>query len=206
MSGKETISNIIFDFGGVIMNIDPMAYVGRLMAMGCSDLRGMHESFIREGVYRGLESGTLSPAAFRDRIRQFLPNHATDQEIDHAWNLILQDIPVHRIEFLRSLKSKYRTFLLSNTNPVHLEHFRDYTRNAHGIELDSLFEKSYYSFQIRRYKPDHEIFEYVIRDSGLIPGETLFVDDLAENVEAARQCGIQGIHLSPGMDVTEIGV
>ncbi len=200
------VKNIIFDFGGVIMNIDPMAYVGQMMSMGCNDLRGMHDSFLKDGIYRKFESGLLSPAEFRERIRMNLPNHAADHEIDHAWNLILRDIPGHRVEFLKSLKSRYRAFLLSNTNPIHYDFYHDYTRREFGIELDSLFEKSYYSHLINRYKPDHEIFEYVLQDSGLKAEETLFIDDLAENVESARQCGLQGFHLTAGKDVAEINL
>lgn len=205
MNIKYPLKNLIFDFGGVIIEIDPMAYVGEIQELGCNDLQGMHESFLKDGVYRQFETGTLSAEAFRARIRKFLPDHAPDSRIDHAWNLIIGGIPEHRVRFLESLRSKYRTFLLSNTNPIHYGHYQDYVRKTfHFPSLDSLFEKAYYSFQIGRYKPDLEIFEFVLQDSGLNPSETLFIDDMEENIVAARQCGLQGLHVPEGADFMEL--
>jgi glucose-1-phosphatase len=198
------MKNLIFDFGGVIIDIQPMAYVSELLNMGCNDLQGLHAAFIQEGVYRKFETGQLSASEFRDRIRHCLSDHASDEEIDHAWNLIIGEIPAHRIQWLQELKAKYRTFLLSNTNPIHYEHYQEYTLRTFGFPLNSLFEKAYFSFQMDMYKPDHEIFEFVLNDSGLNPAETVFIDDMAENVEAARKCGMSGIVVKPGDDVTEI--
>ena len=202
---ESRIKNIIFDYGGVIMDIDPMAYVGEMIRLGCRDVKGLHESFMDRQVYRKFESGHITAGEFRDLIRAGLPNHATDAQIDHAWNLILREVPPHRVEFIRSLRPGYRTFLLSNTNPIHYGFYQDYARNRFGLpSLDSLFDKAYFSFLIGRYKPDHDIFQYVIEDSGLDPAETVFIDDMAENVEAARACGLHGIHLAQGMDITKL--
>jgi putative hydrolase of the HAD superfamily len=202
---KSPIKNLIFDFGGVIIDIHPMTYVEEMLKLGNTNVSEMHESFIREKVYRRFETGALSADEFRDLIRANLPNHATNAQIDHAWNLIIGEIPGHRMDFLVSLKAKYRTFLLSNTNPIHYDHYQEYTRKTFGMpSLDSLFEKAFFSFKLGLYKPDHDIFQFVLQDSGLDPAETVFIDDMEENVEAARQCGMQGIHLAEGMDVTEI--
>lgn len=198
------IKNLIFDFGGVIIEIKPMVYVSALLDMGCSDLPGLHDAFVKEGIYRKFETGQLTSDEFRDRIRVALPDHASDQAIDHAWNLILGEIPAHRIQWLQQLKSKYRTFLLSNTNPIHFDYYQEYMVRTFNVSLDSLFEKAYYSFQIGMYKPDREIFEFVLSDNGLDPSETAFIDDMAENIEAAKQIGLQGIHLHSGADITEI--
>ena len=202
---KLNIKNLIFDYGGVIMDIHPMAYAEEMIRLGCPDIARLHESFMQQQVYRKFETGIISVDEFRGLVRAGLPNHATDSQIDHAWNLILGEIPLHRIEFLRSLQPKYRIFLLSNTNPVHYEFYQDYARKTFGLpSLDSLFEKAYYSFKIGLYKPDHDIFHFVLKDCALDPAETAFIDDMAENVEAAKACGLQGIHIAGGSDVVEV--
>ncbi len=204
---KTEIKNLIFDYGGVIMDIRPMTYIEEVIRLGATNVQEMHDAFMRDQVFRRFETGKLSPAEFRDLVRGFLSNHASDADIDHAWNLILGEIPPHRIEFLRSVRTKYRIFLLSNTNPVHYDFYQEYARKTYGLpSLDSLFDKAYFSFQIGMYKPDHDIFHFVLKDSGLKPEETAFIDDMKENVEASVECGIQGIHLTPGTEITDLNL
>ena len=199
------IKNIIFDFGGVIIPIDPMAFAGALMNLGCTDVLGLHEFFLREQVYTRFEKGEMSPEEFRMMLRSGLNDHVTDKQLDQAWNLIIGDIPQHRVKFLEALKPKYRTFLLSNTNKIHYDFYQAQFRKTFGYpSLDNLFEKAYYSFQLNLYKPDPAIFEFVINDSGLNPAETIFIDDFLINTEAAKKLGLQVIHLIDGMEVSEI--
>jgi putative hydrolase of the HAD superfamily len=202
---NHAIKNIIFDFGGVIIPVDPMAYAGGMIELGCKDMQALHELFMQEQVYRKFESGLMDPAEFRSWLRKGLDNHVPDEQLDRAWNLILGEIPPHRVSFLEKIKTKYRTFLLSNTNKIHFDHYQDQFSRSFGYpSLDNLFEKAWYSFQINLYKPDPDIFEYVLRESGLDPSETLFIDDFLVNVEAAKACGLQAIHLAEGMEVTEL--
>jgi len=202
---KPAVKNIIFDFGGVIIPVDPMAYAGGLMKLGCTDVLSLHEFFLREQVYSRFEKGEMSPEEFRMKMRTGLNHHVTDEHLDQAWNLILGEIPPHRVTFLESLKPRYRTFLLSNTNKIHYDHYQEQFRKTFGYpSLDNLFEKAYYSFQLKLYKPDPAIFEYVINDSGLDPAATIFIDDFPSNVEAAKKCGLQAIHLADGMEVANI--
>ena len=199
------VKNIIFDFGGVIIPVDPMAYAGAMIELGCTDIQALHELFTSQQVYVRFEKGEMSPEDFRLMLRKGLSNHVTDQKLDHAWNLILGEIPSHRVKFLELLKSKYRTFLLSNTNKIHYDHYQDQFSKTFGYaSLDQLFEKAYYSFQLKLYKPDPAIFEFVLHDSGLKPEETLLIDDYPANVESARKCGMQAIHLADGMEVAEV--
>jgi putative hydrolase of the HAD superfamily len=201
----NAIKNIIFDFGGVIIPVDPTAFAGGLMKLGCTDVLSLHEFLTREQVYSRFEKGEMSPGEFRMMLRTGLINHVTDEQLDEAWNHILGEIPPHRVEYLKALKSTYRTFLLSNTNKIHYDHYQEQFRVTYGYpSLDSLFEKAYYSFRLKLYKPDPAIFEFVIKDSGLAPAETIFIDDFLSNVEAAKQCGLQGIHLADGMEVEDI--
>jgi glucose-1-phosphatase len=204
-SMNHTLKNIIFDFGGVILPVDPMAYAGGMIDLGCKNMLALHETFLKKEVYSRFEKGQLSPEEFRKWLRSGLDNHATDEQLDHAWNMILGEIPPHRVSFLENLKTKYRTFLLSNTNKIHYDRYQEQFRSTYGYDsLDNLFEKAYYSFHLNLYKPDPAIFEYVLKDNGLIPEETLFIDDYLVNVEAARKCGLQAIHLTENMEITEI--
>ena len=202
---KLSFKNIIFDFGGVIIPVDPMAFAGGLMNLGCTDVLSLHEFFIREQVYTRFEKGEMSPAEFRMMLRSGLNDHVTDKQLDQAWNLIIGEIPQHRVKFLEALKPKYRTFLLSNTNKIHYDFYQAQFSETYGYpSLDDLFEKAYYSFQLKLYKPDPAIFEFVLRDRGLKPEETLFVDDYLSNIEAAKKLGLQTIHLEDGMEVTDV--
>jgi glucose-1-phosphatase len=202
---SNPIKNIIFDFGGVIIPVDPMAFAAGLIELGCTNVLGLHERFMSERVYSRFEKGEMSPAEFRLELRNGLSNHATDEQLDNAWNLILGEIPPHRVKFLESLNPSYRTFLLSNTNKIHYDRYQEQFRVSYGYpSLDNLFEKAYYSFLLKLYKPDPAIFEFVLKDSGLKPEETLFVDDYASNIEAAKKLGLQTIHLEEGMEVTDI--
>jgi len=201
----KSIKNIIFDFGGVIIPIDPMAFAGGLINLGCNDVLGLHETLLKEDVYTRFEKGEMSPEGFRMMLRKGLSQSVSDEKLDQAWNLIIGEIPSHRVKFLEGLKAKYRTFLLSNTNKIHYDHYQRKFRKTYGYpSLDSLFEKAYYSFQLKLYKPDPAIFEFVLNDKGLNPAETLFIDDFQANIEAAKILGLQVIHLVDGMEVTGI--
>jgi putative hydrolase of the HAD superfamily len=202
---NNNIKNIIFDFGGVIIPIDPMAYVKGMIDLGCTDVAALHEKFVNEQIYTRFEKGQISPADFRGLLRSAVNRGISDEQLDRAWNMIIGEIPPHRVRFLDELKAKYRTFLLSNTNRIHYDYYQLQFRQSHRYSsLDELFEKAYYSFQIGLYKPDPAIFEFVLNDSGLAAGETIFIDDFISNTDAARKCGLHAIHLADGMEVTEI--
>ncbi|NTV84766.1 MAG: HAD family phosphatase [Bacteroidales bacterium] len=167
----------------------------------------MHESLLKGDVYARFEKGDLRPDEFRMMLRTEIKVPVTDEKLDQAWNLILGEIPAHRVRFLEGLKTNYRTFLLSNTNKIHYDHYQEQFRKTYGYpSLDSLFEKAYYSFQLKLYKPDPAIFEFVLNDKGLNPEETLFIDDFQVNIEAAKKLGLQVIHLVDGMEVSGISL
>jgi putative hydrolase of the HAD superfamily len=202
---NKPVKNIIFDFGGVIIPVDTMAFAGGLIELGCTDVFSLHEFLLREQAYVRFEKGEISPEEFRRLLRTGFKNHVSDERLDQAWNLILGEVPPHHVAFLEALKPKYRTFLLSNTNKIHYDFYQRQFREKYAYpSLDNLFEKAYYSFQLRLYKPDPAIFEFVLNENNLKPEETVFIDDYIANVEAARNCGLQAIHLTGNMEITEI--
>ena len=192
------LENIIFDLGGVLLNIDMNQTRMAFARLGWKeeDWKGVnHRGNL---IFENLEIGLDSPVQFRENIRQILPSCPTDGEIDFAWNAMLLDFPIEIVNYLISLKSKYRLFLLSNTNELHVQRFKDIFEGSFGYSIDQLFEKCYYSHEIGHRKPNSEAFTVVLEDAGLDPKKTLFVDDLKPNTETAEKLGMKALHIEPG--------
>lgn len=188
------INTIIFDFGDIFINLDKEASINGLKKLGLTawneDLNQLNFQF---------EKGQISEENFLLGIQKHVPNASID-EILTAWNAILLDFPLRRLEFLQKLTTKYRLFLLSNTDSIHIETFE----REHGASFYSdfyqCFEKVYYSFEMGMRKPDAEIFNYVLKKHDLTPACTLFIDDKKENTDAATALGIQVWNLQVGQE------
>lgn len=201
---KQT-RNIIFDFGAVIINIDPAAIFRHLNARGIDGIDKLHEAFTERHIYRDLETGKAKPADFRAAIREALGQPLTDADIDAVWNSIILDIPPARVAFLNRLKTQYNIYLLSNTNEIHYDYYNAYFRDTYDYpSLDSFFTRAWYSHLMGVRKPDPEIFRMVLREGSLDPQETAFVDDMKENVDAAATLGILPVHLPEGKEIMEL--
>jgi glucose-1-phosphatase len=196
------IKNIIFDLGGVIINIFPE----RSLQAFAQYANGMAEPAVyRELMFHELETGQIPAGAFRDRLRKHFSLNITDAQIDECMMAMLGDVPQERMELLKRMHQKYYTVLLSNTNAIHYEAVNSYvgkTFNDHP--LNDYFHKAYYSHLIGLRKPDPRIFELVLRENNLKPGETLFLDDLGENLKSARALGIQTIKVTAEKGVVDI--
>jgi len=190
------IKNIIFDFGGVICNLDLKRSEKEFLALGLTSFDNDYSVVARDTLFGRLEAGTITPAEFRISVRQFFTRPVSDNEIDAAWNAMLLDIPAQRIRLIEKLAKHYRVFLLSNSNEIHYHKYRHDLQACYGYtDFNQLFEKAYFSYQIHLKKPGVAIFEYVLRDSDLVAGETFFIDDTLRHVEGARAAGIHGHHL-----------
>ena len=198
------IKNIIFDFGKVLLNIDPALSAKAFMELGIKDGIDFWGSRSSSDLLIGLEKGTITPDEFRQGALEMLVPGITTHQVDEAWNALLLDLPPQRVEKLKTLKSHYRLFLLSNSNQIHYECFMNRIEKEFGFSLDTLFEKRWFSHQVGMVKPNREIFDFVLNDAGLNPAETLFIDDTLVHVESARKAGINAVHLQPGMDITEL--
>lgn len=193
---KTVITDIIFDFGGVILDIDPQLTIQELITLGIEDVQVFTSASFQEGVVGKFERGIITPEMFRDQVRALAGKELSDQEIDDAWNALLLDIPKERIQVIEDTKQHYGIFLLSNSNEIHYDLFvRDLQLRFGYREFDQLFHKSYFSFDLHMSKPNPEIFEYVVNQQGLKPETTLFIDDTAMHIEAAAQLGLRTYHL-----------
>ncbi len=192
------IRNIIFDLGGVILDIDPQKTIDEFEKLGWSVSDQQNGQALGTMLFFELETGNDSPETFRDKIRKVIGTSVSDQIIDEAWSAMIVHIPAERIRYLERLKEHYRIYLLSNTNEIHRIKFHKMFEENFGYTFNRLFERNFYSHEMGLRKPNPAIFEKALKETGLNPQETLFVDDLAENVAAAEAVGINGLHITAG--------
>lgn len=200
------IKNILFDFGGVICDLNMQLTYDRFKEMGMHHFNTAYSVSEQEDIFRSYERGDLSSGEFRDILKKLFDQPVTDTQIDEAWNAMLLDIPLPRVRLLEKLRPQYRTFILSNSNEIHYHHYLQNFRRQTGYNnFEELVEKTYFSFKIHLQKPGKEIFDFVIRDSGILPEETLFIDDSTPNTETAKKMGFQVWRLKAekGEDITE---
>lgn len=193
---EREIKNIIFDLGGVLLNVDYLAPVREFEKLGITGFEDMYSKAQQSNLFNNLETGKIPPAEFRDAIREISEQPLTDAQIDHAWNSILLDLPQERVDFLYALRKKYRLFLLSNTNAIHIKSFEQTLKKQFGKNIfDEIFEHHYYSSDLGLRKPDTAIFEKVMQLNGLFAGDTLFIDDSPQHIEGARKTGMHVLWL-----------
>jgi putative hydrolase of the HAD superfamily len=188
----QNIKNIIFDYGNVIFLLDfeKLKAGWNSIAIPNPDIFFSHG--VQDPIFDAFDKGHVSAAEFRQFIREKSGNpELVDNQIDAAWNSLLLGVDNGTHDVLAELNKKYRTFLLSNINPIHYEYIMNYLKSEFGFESnDHLFEKTYYSHFEGLRKPDSAFFEKVLRENGLRPEETLFIDDIAANLEPAKALGI----------------
>lgn len=198
------IKNLLFDLGGVIMDLDRDRCVRAFEALGMADADDFLGVYGQKGAFLALERGDIGAAEFRDAIRPLFARPVTDSEIDHAFNQFLLGIPVSRLKALRELRKDYRIYLLSNTNPIMFEGMIADEFRKEGRCMDDYFDGMVASYKAKCYKPDREIFDYTRGHCGIDGGETLFFDDSMANVEAARAAGFKAVHVPVGAEFTEV--
>lgn len=191
------IRNIIFDLGGVLYNINYNLTAHAFKSLDISNFDDIFTQASQLQLFDLLDKGAITPDAFRNELRNLTGLPLTDQQIDNAWNAMLLEMHPYSLELLAKVKGRYRTFLLSNTNQIHFPVFLQYLIDNHNLDnLKDLFEEQYLSFEMGMRKPDVEIFNFVIRQNGLIPSETLFIDDTPQHVAGARKAGLRAYWLN----------
>lgn len=200
------INTIIFDFGGVIIDIDPQLTMDGFAKLGARKLDADQTQDLIHNLIRKFEKGIFTPEVFRKKIKEFLHiEKASDQEIDEAWNALLYDIPGKRIKAIEQAKEHYQILLLSNSNEIHYDlYVRDLQLRFGYREFDELFHKSYFSFDLHLAKPDSEIFEFVIHQHNLERGKTLFIDDTEENLLTAHKLGLSTYRMQKPEKIRDI--
>ena len=198
------IRNIIFDLGGVLLNIDPKKTIDAFGKLGMEQLVGDKGLSYDHEIFYLMEQGRITSDEFRQGVLELLPTQVSFQEIDDAWTAMLLDFPKIRVELVKNLRNDFKIYLFSNTNAIHVEKFHSIFRKQHGFEVSTLFDKDFYSNEIGYRKPSPESFKEIIRLSGINPEESLFIDDSFQNVESAITSGLKGFWLEPGQKIEEI--
>ncbi|MBO0948924.1 HAD family hydrolase [Fibrella forsythiae] len=195
------MKNIIFDLGDVIIPIDLRAPLRNFAQLANRTEAEMEALWKQHGIWKQYETGLVDDEAFRAAVRSLVrdesdePDRWADEIIDTAWNSVLLDLPVERIERIQSLKGKYRLFLLSNTNAIHIREVDNRLAELGQPSLESLFDQVYYSHIVRMLKPNPDIYGYVLEQANLEPSETLFLDDNLLNIQAAAALGIRAVQV-----------
>jgi epoxide hydrolase-like predicted phosphatase len=199
------VKNIIFDWGGVITDLHIDSIIHAFKNLGYHHFDASFAQHVDQNYFLRFETGKIEEQEFLKTLRKHLNPEVTDTQILDAWNSILGDLPAERWTILNEVKKAYRIFLLSNTNSLHVSYYSGKLSTLYGRNgFDHLFEKTYYSHLLGMRKPDRNIYEFVLHDSRLEPGETFFIDDNPENIATARELGIKAYHLAAPVTLTDI--
>ncbi len=193
------IENIIFDFGGVIHDIRYENVEEALMKHGIRDIGRFYSKDFQTREMDMFEKGLMSPTEYRDYIRSLASIQLTDVDVDDIVNAILIDVPKERVELLLKVRHNYHTYLFSNTNQINYDCFSARLKEKFGFDIfKECFDDAYFSHEMHCRKPSPEGFRRIIAEQHLDPGLTLFIDDIAKNLEGAEEVGLIGYHLSEG--------
>ncbi len=204
LKNLDGIRNIIFDFGGVIIDLDFSRTEKAFKKLSIPDFKGKMNQAVEGELFMDFEKGLISPNDFRNKLRYLAERNISDKEIDDAWNQLILDIPEKRINLLLKLREKYQLFLLSNSNIIHYEFYTNNLKKRHGFNsLDDLFDKTFFSFNLKMYKPGPEIYKTVIDKAGIKSEESLFIDDNVINLEGAQKLGIKTLHSPQDVEISE---
>ncbi len=208
MKSKDYFSSfdaIIFDLGGVILNINYNLTAKAFQDLGLKDFDAIYSQATQSGLFDKLETGVISAPYFVNELLPFLPKGTSANQIVAAWNAMIIDFPKENLELIQKLKTEKPTFLLSNTNEIHIQQFNRKLKNvSEESSLHNFFQEVYFSNEIKMRKPNAEIFEFVCQKNNLIPEKTLFIDDSIQHIEGAQRIGLNVYHLTNGEKITDL--
>jgi putative hydrolase of the HAD superfamily len=205
MAKPQNFKNILFDLGGVILDINIQATLKQFYELGFPAELMQYPDSMSTDVFFKYQTGKLDTDQFRNAIRKSAGVDMSDQVFDEAWNAMLLRIPEERTDLLKRLSERYPLYLLSNTSSLHVKVFEAMYQKTAGISMHEVFTKIYYSHEIGWHKPDREAWEHVIRDAGIRPEETLFLDDNIHNIKASQELGFQAIHIHERTNLMNLG-
>ena len=199
------IKNIIFDLGGVIINLDINQTILEFNKLAQQPFDTIYNQLEQNQVFDQFDKGSISESDFFNELQFLLNTKCSRSELVFAWNAMLKDFPKNRLDLLEKLKPTYRLFLLSNTNETHITEFEKSLFNQHGLKnLEPFFEKVYYSCRMNDRKPNPSIFEFVLKSHHLNPNETLFIDDSPQHIQGALSTGINAKYLIKNREVEDL--
>ena len=194
---------IIFDLGGVILNIDYQLTITTFNELGVENADLFYSKKVQNPIFDKIETGEISANSFLEELQKQTAN-ASIKEVENAWNAMLLDLPENRLDCIKKLKNNYKIFLLSNTNEIHIKAFRKKIGEKQWEAFSSLFDKMYLSHQIGFRKPGKEAFQIILEENKLKPNEVFFIDDSPQHIEAAKKLGIHCHYLVEGVEICSL--
>lgn len=201
---SDIVRNVLFDWGGVLVNLDVEGCIQAFEDAGVTDVRTLITGTNEVGLFRDYECGNISTAEFREGVRRLTRRSLPDEEIDRLWNTEVLDIPEEKLRLLLDLSGRYNLYLLSNTNELHWETVSPRVFRYEGTDVRNCFKQIFLSYRMHMAKPDPAIFRKVLNEAMLCAGETLFIDDAEVNCRAAASVGMQTVHYVPGSNLADI--
>ena len=201
----QQIKNIIFDLGGIFLNINFSKTETAFVDLGIKNFSQLYAQHHSSHLFELLETGKISPEEFHQAFVKESGVHLSYEQTKTAWNALLLDFPVERLDWLNEIRKRFNTYLLSNTNKIHYEAFTRSFREQTGIDdFNEYFIKAYYSHEMGLRKPNTDAFLHILNEQNLKTGETLFIDDTLINIEGAKKVGLQTIYLAPPKTVLDL--
>ncbi len=194
----ESFDHIIFDYGGIFINIDYEQTTKALNILSPQDATSLYSKKIQATFFDEFETGKLSSKEFITCLKESLKINASNDEITKAWNAMLLGIPKERFEFIKELREQKKIYLLSNINQIHEDFLNVYIQSRPELtNFYSSFDEVYFSHHIGLRKPNIEAFEFVLNKHAMPPEKTLFIDDSPQHIEGAKKAGLNTYYLSP---------
>lgn len=204
MKTIKGIKNLLFDQGGVIVDIERGRCLEELRRLGMEAPERFVGLYKQDGPFFALENGDITLDEFHDELRPLMPSGITNEQMDYAFSSFIVGIPLHRLQALRQLRKRYKTYILSNTNPLMFEGVIARNFAQEGLDVNAYFDGVTVSYLAHSNKPDRKIFDYAIATMGIVPEETLFFDDGQENLDAASRLGFKTALVEPGCEFIDI--
>jgi putative hydrolase of the HAD superfamily len=203
----EKVENIVFDLGGVILDIDYNLTRAAFEKLGVAHFDEMYSQSTADRLFQRLETGKISEDDFYKEFNQCTGLHLSTKEIRDAWNAMLLHFREGSLQFLNELRHRYKIFLLSNTNHIHITCFKNiFNEKKRDKPFDEYFSRAFYSCEIGLRKPNVECYEWVLNAISGEAGKTLLIDDSKGNIEGAKQAGMQTLHLMPAQKIEDLGL
>ena len=201
MLDLDHIDTLILDLGGVLIDVDYDRSAKAFQQLGVEHFEQQFSKAKQTPLFDRFEKGEISPKEFRDEVRRLLKPDLKDKQIDACWNAMLGSIPAERLVLVEDLRMRYRVYLLSNTNKIHVPAFLEIVERENKIrDFRQEFDGAYFSCEMGMRKPDAEIFQHVLKSTFALPERTLFIDDSIQHVEGARKIGLHAEHLDLGKE------
>ncbi len=203
----QQIKNIIFDLGGIFMNIDYTLTEKAFIQLGATNFSDLYTQHHANELFEGLETGKVTPNQFYEGLRKTTNTTLSNDEIFKAWNAMLLDFPVERLQWLEQIKQRYNVYLYSNTNQIHYDAFIQIANAVIGANtFNSYFIKAYYSHEFGLRKPYAASYTAILKEQNILAAETLFIDDTLKNIQGAQEAGLQTIHLVAPKTVLDLNL